>query len=90
MVLELSYTDSNFKKQVEDLVTKYPKLTFNAYDESHFQEKKKAFKLKGGYSARLSPFAVFKDAKHTIPFYSESHDCTIDNISEILNRYCHD
>ena len=31
---------------------------------------------------------IFKDNNHEIPFYSESNECTLDNISEILNRYC--
>ena len=89
MTLELAYNNDilDFKKQLEDLATIYS-VTIKAYNESHYLEKKKAYRLKGGYSARLVPFALFKDDNHEIPFYSESNECTLDNISEILNRYC--
>ena len=89
MTLELAYNNDilDFKKQLENLATIYS-VTIKAYNESHYLEKKKAYRLKGGYSARLTPFALFKDNNHEIPFYSESNECTLDNISEILNRYC--
>lgn len=88
MTIELAYNNSilDFKKQLEDLATNYS-VTIKAYNESHYLEKK-AYRLKGGYSARLIPFVLFKDNNHEIPFYSESNECTLDNISEILNRYC--
>ena len=90
MVLELAYNESclKFKEQIDNLVQDYPELFYHAYNESHYKEKKKAYKLKGGFSARLTPFILFKDDEHTIPFYSESSDCNLDNIKEIFNRYC--
>lgn len=90
--LEITFNDDceDFKSKIANLVTNYPNLIFHAYNEWHYKEKKKAYKLKGGYSARMAPFALFKDNTHTIPFYSESDDCTVDNIKEILNRYCND
>lgn len=90
--LEITFNSvcEDFRSKIANLVTNYPNLTFYAYNESHYKEKKKAYKLKGGYSARETPFALFKDNVHTIPFYSESNDCTLDNIKEILNRYCND
>lgn len=89
MTIELAYNNDilDFKKQLENLATNYS-VTIKAYNESHYLEKKKAYRLKGGYSARLIPFVLFKDDNHEIPFYSESNECTLDNISEILNRYC--
>lgn len=90
MVLELAYNDEcqKFKEQLDHLVQDYPELFYHAYSESHYKEKKKAYKLKGGFSARMTPFVLFKDNEHTIPFYSESNDCQLDKIKEILNRYC--
>lgn len=92
MILEIAFNDNclDFKKQVDALVEEFPVLEYGAYNESHYKEKKKAYKLKGGYSARETPFALYRDNTHTIPFYSESNDCTLDNIKEILNRYCND
>ena len=91
MTLELAYNNDilDFKRQLEDLAAIYS-VTIKAYNEWHYKEKQKAYKLKGGYSARMTPFALFRDNTHTIPFYSESDDCTIDNIKEILNHYCND
>lgn len=91
-ILEITFNNDclDFRSEIANLVTNYPNLIFHTYNESHYKEKKKAYKLKGGYSARLTPFALFKDNTHTIPFYSESNDCTLDNIKEILNRYCND
>ena len=90
--LEITFNNDceDFKSKIVDLVTNYPNLVFHAYNEWHYKEKQKAYKLKGGYSARMTPFALFRDNTHTIPFYSESDDCTIDNITEILNHYCND
>ena len=90
--LEITFNNDceDFKSKIVDLVANYPNLVFHAYNEWHYKEKQKAYKLKGGYSARMTPFALFRDNTHTIPFYSESDDCTIDNIEEILNHYCND
>ena len=90
--LEITFNNNclDFRSKIASLVTDHSNLIFHAYNESHYKEKKKAYKLKGGYSARLTPFALYKDDIHTIPFYSESNDCTVDNIKEILNRYCND
>ena len=90
--LEITFNNDceDFKSKIVDLVANYPNLVFHAYNEWHYKEKQKAYKLKGGYSARMTPFALFRDNTHTIPFYSESGDCTIDNIKENLNHYCND
>ena len=89
MTLELAYNNDilDFKNQLEALAAIYS-VTIKAYIESHYLEQMKAYRLKGSYSARLVPFVIFKDNNHEIPFYSESNECTLDNISEILNRYC--
>jgi hypothetical protein len=92
MTLELAFNEDclDFKKQLDSLTKQFPTISYSSYDENHYSDKKKAYKLKGGYSARMTPFALFKDDTHVIPFYSESDDCNLDNIKEILNRYCHD
>lgn len=89
MTLELAFNNNclDFKNKLDIIVKEFPLIIYNAYNESYYKDKNKAYKLKGGFSARLAPFAVFKDDKHTIPFYSESGDCNLSNIKEILNRY---
>jgi len=69
--------------------SKYPLVNVEAYNENIFKERKKAFKLKNSYSARQCPFAVLLDADKKVvsAFYSESQDCNLDNIFEVLNNY---
>lgn len=51
------------------------------YDPNIYKDRKKAFKLKGSYGARLDPFAVIlEDGEPIKAFYSEANECTIDNI----------
>lgn len=91
ITLEIAYNDNSEKlvKELEDIMSsKYPLVDFHSYHENLFTERKKAFKLKGGYSARQCPFAVLLDDKKVISaFYNESKDCNLDKILEALNNY---
>ena len=57
--------------------------------ENILKERKKAFKVKGGYSARKSPFAVLYDMdKNPVKaFYTEANECTVDNIEKTLDSF---
>ena len=88
--LKIAYDDNSeiLVKTLKDLIpSKYPLIDLEAYHEELFKERKKAFKLKGGYSARHCPFAVLSDpdGKVVSVFYSESNDCTIDKILKVLD-----
>lgn len=90
--LKIAYDDNseNLVKELETLIPfKYPLIKLEAYHENLFKERKKAFKLKGGYSARHCPFAVLLDTDEKVVsvFYSESNDCTLDSIIKTLNNY---
>ena len=90
--LKIAYDDNseNLVKELEALIpSKYSLVKLECYHENIFKERKKAFKLKGGYSARQCPFAVLLDVdgKVVSVFYEESHDCTLDNIIKTLNNY---
>lgn len=90
--LKIAYNDSseNLIKELEKVIpTKYALVKLETYHEGLFKERKKAFKLKGGFSARKSPFAVLSDVDDKIikVFYSESNDCTYENIINTLNEY---
>ena len=68
----------------------YPNIKVETYDESHYKEKIKAYKIKGSYSARMTPFMLLsKDDKSYIKaFYSEDKGCTVDNfVKFISNNY---
>lgn len=64
----------------------YPKIQVETYDESHYKDKKKAITIKASCGARLLPFvAVYDSNKELVKaFYSETGDCTFDNIVKYL------
>lgn len=65
----------------------FPKIQVETYDESHYKDKKKAIMIKASCGTRLAPFvAIYDDNKELIKaFYSETGDCTFDNIINYLN-----
>jgi hypothetical protein len=65
----------------------FPKIQVETYDESHYKDKKKAIMIKASCGTRLAPFvAIYDDSKELIKaFYSETGDCTFDNIIKYLN-----
>ncbi len=90
--LKVAYNDDSeelIKKLEKIIQIKYVLVKLESYHEGLFKERKKAFKLKGGFSARKSPFAVLtdEDDKAIRAFYSESNDCTYGNIINALNEY---
>ena len=88
----LSITYNNDSKEFfhgisELLKDNYPQVTLSEYNESVFKSRNKAFKLKGGWSARKTPFALITDEEGNPlkVFYSEAEECTIDNIKFYLD-----
>ena len=59
-------------------------LKIKCYNEDIYKDRQKAFKVKGGYSARKTPFAVYTDDGPKKAFYSEDGSCTTDNIINYL------
>lgn len=86
LTLYVCYNDKckEFPKQIQD---EYPELNVITYNENHYAEKKKAYKIKGGYSARMTPFilALGKDNSFKKAFYSEDHGCTLEKVKEWLS-----
>ena len=89
ITLSIAYNDNceQFTKDMKDALTKYPLVKLVTFHENLLKERKKAFKLKGGFSARQAPFAVLHDEDKTPikAFYSEAGTCTVDKILETLN-----
>lgn len=86
MTLTVCYND-NCKKFVEQLNQVIPQISSEieiiTYNEDDYKERKKSYKVKGGYSARMNPFVlILGDEKQYLKaFYSEDKGCTVDNIS---------
>lgn len=90
--LKIAYNDNSedLVKKLEDIIpSKYSLVKLESFHENLFKERKKAFKLKGGYSARQCPFAVLYNEEGEVIsiFYSESNDCTLDKIEKVLNNF---
>ena len=91
MILKIAYNNNciSLIQKLKSIFETFPGLNLETYQEDFFKEKKKAFKLKGAFSAKQTPFAVlYNDGKVPISvFYSESNDCTFENISNKLKEF---
>ena len=91
MILYVCYNDnsSQFPIKIENFcLENFPEIKVEKYNENNYHEKKKAFRLKGGYSARMTPFMLLltNDKKYIKAFYSEDKGCTLDNLITVLNN----
>lgn len=91
MILNICFNDncSQFPIKIENFcLENYPEIKVEKYNENNYHERKKAFRIKGGYSARMTPFMLLlTDNKEYIKaFYSEDKGCTLDNLIKILNN----
>lgn len=86
LVLYVCYNESCKEFPIKIQKT-YPELKVISYNENHYAEKKKAYKIKGGYSARMTPFMVLlgKDKSFKKAFYSEDNGCTLENLQQWLS-----
>ena len=70
--------------------SKFPLLTVVYYNEDIYKDRSKAFKLKGGYGARQTPFALLYDNYNKCPikaFYAEDGSCNYDEIINYLINF---
>lgn len=90
MKLYLAHNDVAFENELRRFIeAEMQDVKFYAYDESYTDDKVRANRLKGGFSARKSPFAVLKtnEDKFLKAFYSEVDECTVKNIIHNLLYY---
>lgn len=90
--LKVVYDDDSeqFYSNLKQLIaTKYELIEVIGFHENIMKERKKAFQLKGSYSARKNPFLLFMDSEG-VPvkaFYSEANECTLDNVEKVLDSF---
>ena len=87
--LSIAFDDNsqNFYKEMSNIIQDYPNVDIVAYHEGLLKERRKAFMLKGGYSARETPFAVVFNIDR-VPmkaFYTEAKECTVENIKNYID-----
>lgn len=62
-------------------------LEIITYNEHYYKEKTKAYRIKGGYSARMTPFMLLeRSGKYEKAFYSEDDGCTLDALKCYLEN----
>lgn len=87
--LSVAYNDatSEFFRTLSEMMEKdYPQITFVGHNENTRKGRTKSFKLKGGWSARMNPFALISiEDKPVKVFYTEAEECTVDNIKLYLD-----
>lgn len=92
MILHICYNDSchTFPDKIKEICPE--QITVETYDENNYHEKKKAYKIKGGYSARKTPFMLLTedDKSYVKAFYSEDNGCSVDNLLKFLKSLNHE
>lgn len=80
------HNDPSVEKRVKEAnIKSSPFIHF--IDEGTLEGKKKAFKLKGAWGARMTPFvAVFKGEEIIKAFYSEADNDVIKSLIDYLNE----
>lgn len=96
MILHICYNDDclNFLVDIQAICAFHAldggsDIDIKDYNESHYKEKKKAYRIKGGYSARKTPFMLLTtDGGEFIKaFYSEDDGCTSDKFKNFITKY---
>lgn len=81
----LVYNDDNHIKQIGDTLKVSP--FFHFIDDRTRKGKKDSWKIKGGFGAKLTPFAVvYEGEKPLRAFYSETGEDIIKSLIEYLNE----
>jgi len=78
----------HFFEELTKMLEEFPDIKMEeAYDSKFSDTRKKGYKIKGKFGARLDPFVgVFRDDIPIKGFYSEVSECNINNIKQYLNE----
>ncbi len=85
MDVYIVYNDDSVFKRLGDTLKVSP--FFHFIDDRTYQGKKDSWKIKGGFGAKLTPFAVVYDGEKPIKaFYSETRNDIIKELIDYLNQ----
>lgn len=78
----------HFFEKLTKMLEEFPDIKMEeVYDSKFSDTRKKGYKIKGKFGARLDPFVgVFEDDVPIKGFYSEVSECNIDNIKHYLHE----
>lgn len=83
MKLVLCHADDNWANSIKMNIPS--DIEVESYNEFYKKERTKAYRVKGSFGARATPFALFYFNGDIKPFYSESGDCTNKEIIRYVN-----
>lgn len=73
------------KDALQQFVNELPEVSMESWNEDLYNERTKAFKTKGHFAARMTPFCgVFRDGVAISGFYSEDNSCQLEKIKQYL------
>lgn len=82
----LVYNDDSQLRKIGGTYTLKVSPFFHFIDDRTRQGKKDSWKIKGGFGAKLTPFAVVYDGENPIKaFYSETGEDVIESLINYLN-----
>jgi predicted nucleic acid-binding protein len=91
MILNIVYNHSHLSiiEELEHILKNYPLVKLVKLNEESHSTKKDAYKLKGRYGAKISPFANLTDDEkvHVAAFYSEDKSFDLGYIKDVLNHW---
>lgn len=86
MVIRIVYNSEihSIKDIIDELNQRH--IKYELFDNNYSKDKKKGYKIKGAFSARLDPFmGVYDDNGNPIKgFYSEASECNLANLIKYL------
>lgn len=92
ITIRCTYTDESFYRELVDLCEKYGDISTLGFDANFYDSKKKGYlKCKSAFAAKMDPFVgVWINNIPKRGFYSESDECTLDNIEKYLKSLSDD
>lgn len=87
MDVYIVYNDDNVIKRLGGTYTLKVSPFFHFMDERTYKGKKDAWKIKGSFGARLTPFvAIYEGDRPIKAFYSETGENVIESLINYLNE----
>lgn len=88
--VKIVYNSDYDSKLVNDLLKflAEKEIKYEYHDMKYLKDRKKGFKIKNMFGARLDPFVgIYSDKSILKGFYTESSECLLNNIINYLNDF---
>lgn len=91
MEFKISYNNNSidFVNEIKTILSnEFPLIDVKTFNENTYSEKKKSYRHKNSFGAKMCPFSTLTDNDKRVvaAFYSENNKCTVDNIISYLKK----